>query len=429
MSLPLSKAAVEPQQRSFWIAVICGAVILTIGMGARQSFGIFQKPIAADLHVGRELWSFANALAMLLMGAFSPFVGNVADRFGTARTVVAGGVLYVGGMFMIAFATEGVMLTLGNVLCGIGMAAAGFGPIFGSISRQTPPEKRSVALGVTTAGGSFGQFAIVPFVSLLQSRLDNWHTTMFIVGVASMVMVPLAFGLREQRAAVAKPGAATPAAIPQGTKGALQEAFRTQGFWLLTIGFFVCGFHVTFIGLHLPSYISDKAVGMSFFGIRVSALELGGWAIGLVGLFNIAGSLIWGWLGSKYPKKDMLALLYALRALAFVMFLALPLSWISVLLFSASLGFLWLGTVPLTSGLVGYMFGSTHISMLWGTVFFSHQLGSFLGGWGAGRLYDTQGNYDLMWWISVELSLFAAVIHWCIRERPVPRLAMAAAPA
>src|SRR6266481_4342553 len=166
MSLPLSEAAVGPQQRNFWIAVICGAVILTIGIGARQSFGIFQKPIAADLKVGRELWSFANALAMLLMGAFSPFVGNVADRFGTARTVAAGGVLYVIGMFMIAFATEGVLLTLGNVACGIGMAAAGFGPIFGSVSRQTPPEKRSIALGVTTAGGSFGQFAIVPFVSL-----------------------------------------------------------------------------------------------------------------------------------------------------------------------------------------------------------------------------------------------------------------------
>ena len=186
MTEPSSEAAATAQQRSFWIAVICGAVILTIGIGARQSFGIFQKPIAADLKVGRELWSFANALAVLLMGAFSPFVGNVADRFGTARTVAAGGVLYVIGIFMIAFATEGVMLTLGNVLCGIGTAAAGFGPIFGSISRQTPPEKRSVALGVATAGGSFGQFAIVPFASLLQYRLDNWHTTMFILGVMSM---------------------------------------------------------------------------------------------------------------------------------------------------------------------------------------------------------------------------------------------------
>src|SRR5712691_11278779 len=425
MSMPASATAAEPQQRSFWIAVICGAVILTIGIGARQSFGIFQKPIAADLNVGRELWSFANALAMLLMGAFSPFVGNVADRFGTARTVAAGGVLYVIGMFMIAFATEGVMLTLGNVLWGIGMAAAGFGPIFGSISRQTPPENRSVALGVATAGGSFGQFAIVPFASLLQYRLDNWHTTMFILGMMSMVMVPLAFGLREQRAAPTRPGAS----IQQDSKDALQEAFQTQGFWLLTIGFFVCGFHVTFIGLHLPSYISDNAVGMSFFGTPVSPVEIGGWAIGLVGLFNLAGSLIWGWLGSQYPKKDMLALLYGLRALAFVIFLAMPLSGFSVLVFAASLGFLWLGAVPLTSGLVGYMFVATHISMLWGIVFFSHQLGSFLGGWGAGRIYDIQGNYDLMWWISVGLGVFAAAVHWLIRERPVARLVLAGAPA
>jgi len=196
--MPLSSTTVTPRRSNFWVAVICGAVILTIGTGARQSFGIFQKPIAADLHVGRELWSFANALAMLLMGAVSPFAGNVADRFGTARTVVVGGVLYIAGMFMIAFATEGVMLTLGNVACGLGMAAAGFGPIFGSISRQTPPHKRSIALGVATAGGSFGQFAVVPFASLLQHRLDNWHITMLILGVMSMVMVPLAFGLRDR---------------------------------------------------------------------------------------------------------------------------------------------------------------------------------------------------------------------------------------
>src|SRR5262249_38484329 len=338
MSAPAAEPVAKPQPHSFWIPVICGAVILTIGIGARQSFGIFQKPIAMDLHVGRELWSFANALALLLMGAFSPFVGNIADRFGTARTVAGGGVVYVIGMFMIAFATQGVRLTLGKVSCGSGTAGAGFGPIFGSVSRQTPAEKRSVALGVTTAGGSFGQFAVVPFASLLQHRLDNWHSTMLILGLLSIVMVPLALGLREPSAAAAKPGAV----IRQGSQDALQEAFRTQGFWLLTIGFFVCGFHVAFIGLHLPSFISDKAIGMSFFGTPVSAFELGGWAIGLVGLFNIAGSLLWGWLGSRYSKKDMLALLYTLRALAFVMFLALPLSWVSVLLFSASLGFLWL---------------------------------------------------------------------------------------
>jgi len=404
--------------------VICGAAILTIGIGARQSFGIFQKPIAADLKVGRELWSFANALAMLLMGVFSPFLGNLADRFGAGRTVAAGGLLYVAGMFMTALATAGLVLTLGNVLCGIGMAAAGFGPIFGAISRQTPPGKRSVALGVATAGGSIGQFAIVPFASLLQHWLDNWHTTMSILAVVSTAMVPLALGLREPRVATSRG-----IMMPLGSRAALQEAFATPGFWLLTVGFFVCGFHVTFIGLHLPAYISDKTVGMSVFGRPVSALALGGWAIGLVGLFNLAGSLIWGWLGGRYAKKNMLALLYALRALAFVMFLTLPLSWLSVLAFAASLGFLWLGTVPLTSGLVGYMFGPTHLSMLWGIVFFGHQLGSFFGGWGAGRIYDLRGDYGLMWWISVGLGVFAALLHWRIRERPAPRLAIAGATA
>ena len=411
------------QQRNFWIPVICGAIILTIGIGARQSFGIFQKPIAADLNVGRELWSFSNALALLLMGVFAPFAGNLADRFGTARTVGAGGALYVTGMLMIAMAAEGVMLTVGNALAGIGMAAAGFGPILGAIGRQTPVEWRSSALGIATAGGSFGQFAIVPFASILQNRLDNWHSTMFVLAAVSVMMVPLAVGLRENRAA---PSKAAGARRPQSSKDALQEAFRTQGFWLLTIGFFVCGFHVTFIGLHLPSYISDNSVGLSFFGRPISAIELGGWAIGLVGLFNIVGSLLWGWLGGHHLRKDMLALLYALRALAFVLFLALPLSWISVLLFAASLGFLWLGTVPLTSGLVGYMFGPVHMSMLWGIVFFSHQFGSFLGGWGAGRLYDIQGNYDLIWWICVGLGVFAALIHWFIREQPVERLTLVA---
>ena len=410
-------------QRNFWIPVICGAIILTIGIGARQSFGIFQKPIAADLNVGRELWSFSNALALLLMGVFAPFAGNLADRFGTARTVGAGGALYVTGMLMIAMAGEGVMLTVGNALAGIGMAAAGFGPILGAIGRQTPVEWRSSALGIATAGGSFGQFAIVPFASILQNRLDNWHSTMFVLAAVSVMMVPLAVGLREKGAA---PSKAAGARRPQSSKDALQEAFRTQGFWLLTIGFFVCGFHVTFIGLHLPSYISDNSVGLSFFGRPISAIELGGWAIGLVGLFNIVGSLLWGWLGGHHLRKDMLALLYALRALAFVLFLALPLSWISVLLFAASLGFLWLGTVPLTSGLVGYMFGPVHMSMLWGIVFFSHQFGSFLGGWGAGRLYDVQGNYDLIWWISVGLGVFAALIHWFIREQPVERLTLVA---
>ena len=396
--MPTTSADPAPT-RSFWVPVICGAVILTIGIGARQSFGIFQKPIALDLKVGRELWSFGNALSMLLMGVLSPFVG----------------------MLMIEAATEGVLLTLGNALTGVGMAAAGFGPIFGAITRQTPAEKRSIALGVATAGGSFGQFAVVPIASLLQERLGDWHLTMLVLALGSIVMIPLTLGLREDRGgAPARPGTA-PA---QTSREALHEAFGSRSFWLLTFGFFVCGFHVAFVGLHLPAYISDKGVGMTALGITVSPLELGGWAIGLVGLFNIFGSLMWAWLGSRHKRKDMLALLYLLRSAVFAVFLMVPLSWVSVLAFAAALGFLWLGTVPLTSGLVGYIFGPKYMATLYGIVFFSHQVGSFLGGWGAGRLYDLRGNYDLMWAISIALGLFAALINWPIRERPVERLAL-----
>ena len=407
----------EQQQRSFWVPVICGGVILTIGIGSRQSFGIFQTPIAADLKVGRELWSFGNAASMLLMGALSPFVGNIADRFGSARTVAGGGALYVAGMVLMALASAGVQLTLGNLLTGVGMAAAGFGPIFGVITRQTPVVKRSIALGVATAAGSFGQFAVVPLASALQARFGDWHTTMLILAVMSLAVLPLTLGLREDRGA-ARPGAAR----PQSSREALEEAFGNGSFWLLTVGFFVCGFHVAFVGLHLPAYISDQAIGMTAFGRTVTPLELGGWAIGLVGLFNIAGSLLWAWLGGRHKRKDMLALLYLLRSLVFALFLILPLSWITVLAFAGALGFLWLGTVPLTSGLVGYLFGPVYMSTLYGIVFFSHQLGSFLGGWGAGRLYDLRGNYDAMWWLSIGLGLFAAAIHWPIRERPVGRL-------
>ena len=328
-------------QRNYWVAVICGAAILTIGIGTRQSFGIFLRPIAAEFGDVRELWSFGTSLAMLLMGACSPFVGNIADRFGAARTVAGGGALYVAGMLVIWLATDGVMLTLGNALTGIGLAAAGFGP--------------------------------------------------------------------------------------QSTGEALREASLTPGFWLLTIGFFVCGFHVAFVGLHLPAYIADEGVGLEIFGYTLAPAELGGWAIGLVGLFNIAGAIMWGWLGGRHRRKDMLAILYLLRAGVFVAFLILPLSAFSVLGFAAALGFLWLGTIPLTSGLVGYIFGPAFMSMLYGIVFFSHQLGSFLGGWGGGRLYDLTQSYDAMWWISVALGLTAALLNLLIREQPVARLAPAAA--
>jgi len=409
-------------QRNYWAAVICGGIILTIGIGARQSFGIFQKPIAADLQVGRELWSFCNALALLLMGFLAPFAGNIAERFGSARTIAGGGVLYVLGIVVVGLSQSAAPLILGNALTGIGMAAAGFGPILGVVGRAAPPMKRSLALGIATAGGSFGQFAIVPFASISLKLLGDWHNTMLLLAAVSVIMIPLAMGLRETRSSLS--AAAGPRKISSGE--ALREARDTPSFWLLTIGFFVCGFHVAFVGLHLPSYIGDKQVSLDILGYHFTPLELGGWAIGAVGLFNIAGAILWGWLGGRYQRKNMLALLYLLRALVFLLFIVLPLSGASVLIFAAALGFLWLGTIPLTSGLVGFIFGPAHMAMLYGVVFFSHQLGSFLGSWGGGKLFDLTGNYDAMWWISVALGLITAAMHLAIRERPVPRLTAAA---
>jgi len=412
------------QQRNFWIAVFCGGLILTIGLGARQSFGIFQKPIATELQVGRELWSFANALAALLMGVFSPFVGGLADRFGTAKVVAIGAAVNVIGLFVISTATGGVALIAGNILSGFGIAAASFPTILAVVGRMAPANKRSLALGIATAGGSFGQFAIVPFASILQDRYNDWHFTLFVLTLISLAMIPLAWALREPKAVPAAAGAVR----KQSAREALSEAFGTRAFWLLTIGYFVCGFHVTFVGLHLPPYIADKGVGLDLFGKAISPAELGGWAIGLVGLANIAGAVMWGWLGGRHQRKDMLALLYLLRSLSFIIFLVLPLSGASVLLFAATLGFLWLGTIPLTNGLVMYIFGPAYAAMLSGVVFMSHQVGSFIGGWGGGRLFDLTGNYDLMWWISIGLGLTAAALNWPIREQPVPRV-LAAQPA
>jgi MFS family permease len=412
------------QQRNFWIAVFCGGLILTIGLGARQSFGIFQKPIATELHIGREVWSFANALAALLMGVFSPFVGGLADRFGTAKVVAIGAAINVTGLFVVSIATGSLGLIAGSVLSGIGIAAASFPTILAAVGRMAPANKRSLALGIATAGGSFGQFAIVPFASILQDRYGDWHFTLYVLTLVSLAAIPLAWTLRQPKAAPAAVGAPR----KQSAREALNEAFGSRAFWLLTIGYFVCGFHVTFVGLHLPAYIGDKGVGLDLFGKAISPAELGGWAIGLVGLANIGGAILWGWLGGRHQRKDMLALLYLLRSLSFLVFLVLPLSGASVLLFAATLGFLWLGTIPLTNGLVMYIFGPAYAAMLSGVVFMSHQIGSFVGGWGGGRLFDLTGNYDLMWYISIALGLTAAALNFPIRERPVPRV-LAAQPA
>jgi MFS family permease len=412
--------------RSYWTAVWCGFLVLTIGLGVRQSFGIFLKPVSAELHVGRELFSFGTALSMLLMGAVAPLSGRLADRFGSAWTIAGGGVVYVLGMVVTAVMHDGFMLILGNILVGIGLSAASFGPVLGVILRVAPPAKQALAVGICSAGGSFGQFFIVPLAAVLQNYFGDWRPTMWALTAIAVVMIFLAVGLNDSREIAANRRASGGS---QSVSAALSEAFSQRSYVLLVIGYFVCGFHVAFVGGHLPAYISDKGIGLSLFGIELSPAELGGWAIGMVGLFNIAGAIIWSAMGAHHKRKNLLALLYLLRSLVFLGFVVAPLSAASVLIFAAALGFLWLGTVPLTTALVGFIFGPVHLTMLNGIVFFGHQVGSFFGGWGGGRLFDLQGNYDMMWWISIALGIVSALLHWPIVEERLTRPAAVPQPA
>jgi predicted MFS family arabinose efflux permease len=398
-----------PAARVFWIAVACGALILTLATGLRATFGLFLKPMTSDLAVSRELFSLGVALQNLLWGAASPFAGAVADKYGTGRVIAVGALCYAAGLAILGYASGGTELILGNILVGLALSGSGFSVVLGAIGRAAPPEKRSMALGIITAGGSFGQFAMVPYAHVLIDWLD-WSVALYVLAATALIMLPLT------PAAVGAKSLATGGA-KQTLGQALGEAARHKGFWLLTAGFFVCGFQLVFVATHLPAFLVDRGL----------PTWVGAWTLALVGLFNIVGSYACGWLGGQYSKKNLLALVYSLRSLAFMLFMVMPLSEFSVLLFGAMLGLLWLGTVPLTSGLVAYIFGPAYMSMLYGIVFFSHQVGSFLGAWMGGYFYDVFGSYDAMWWLCVALGLTAAALHLPIAERPVARLARAAA--
>ena len=321
-------AAGSPQigrmtSRSYWTAVWCGFLVLTIGLGVRQSFGIFLKPVSAELHVGRELFSFGTALSMLLMGAVAPFSGRLCDRYGSAITIAGGGVIYVLGMVVTAVMHDGFMLILGNLLVGVGLSAASFGPVLGVILRVAPPAKQALAVGICSAGGSFGQFFIVPLAAVLQGYFGDWRPTMWALTALAVLMILLAAGLNDsQQIAASRRGGGG----GQTAREALREAFGLRSYVLLVVGYFVCGFHVAFVGGHLPAYISDKGIGLSLFGASLSPAELGGWAIGMVGLFNIMGTILWSSMGGTHKRKNLLALLYLLRSLVFLAFVLAPLS-------------------------------------------------------------------------------------------------------
>lgn len=387
------------------VVLACGAMILTVAMGTRQGFGLFLQPMVQEFGWGRTTFSFAMALSNLLTGVFQPVFGAFADRLGAARVVAASAVLYAVGLALMPASDTALLLNLSaGVLIGLALSGTMFGVILGVIGRAYPPERRSFALGVATAGGSFGQFVMLPLTQWLIASM-GWKGALYALAAVVLVIVPLAVSLVERRAHH------DAHATQQSLGEALREASREAGFWYLIAGFFVCGFQVAFIQVHLPAFLIDSGL----------AASVGAMALALIGLFNIAGSFLAGALGGRYSKKLLLSGIYFARAVVIGLFLWLPLTPWTVYAFAAGIGFLWLGTVPLTNGLVGQIFGVRFLATLFGIVFFSHQVGSFLGVWLGGYLYDATGSYRLVWWGAIGLSLLAGLVNLPIDERPLAR--------
>lgn len=389
--------------------LLCGAAIVTLSMGIRHGFGLWLQPITITRGWSRETFAFAIAVQNLAWGIAGPLTGALADRWGAFRVLIGGTLLYAGGLVVMGLATSGLGFLGGaGLLIGVAQSGTTYAVIYGVIGRNVAPEKRSWAMGVAAAAGSFGQFLMVPIEGGLISAF-GWQEALFILACLTLAILPLAFGLREPTRPV------VPGAPVQSMGAALREAIGDKSFRLLTAGYFVCGFQVVFIGVHMPSYLKDKGLTP---GVATTALAL-------IGLFNVFGTYIAGSLGGRMPKKYLLSGNYALRSVVIVAFLAAPLSPLSVYVFASAMGFLWLSTVPLTNGLVAEIFGVRYLSMLGGLVFLSHQIGSFLGAWLGGRLYDMTGSYDVVWWIAVGLGIFAALINLPIRERALLRPAVA----
>ncbi|WP_436356828.1 MFS transporter [Brevundimonas sp. CEF1] len=390
--------------RRAWIMILTGAVIVTLSMGVRQSFGLFLRPVGLDLEIDRQTFGLIIAAQNLLFGLIQPFVGAWADRHGAGKVAVGGALVYLAGLAVAATAANALGLMLGfGVMVGLSMAGVTFVVVLGAVGRAVPPEKRTLAFGIVTAGGSFGQFLVVPAAQGMLDALD-WRVTLFVLGGMVALIIPLALGVAGK-----PPVADARDGLP--LKAALREALTNPSYALLNLGFFVCGFHVAFVGTHLPAYLRDMGLSGG----------VGAGSLALIGLFNILGSWLWGAWGSKGSKKGLLTLLYALRGVAIAVFLLVPLSPASALIFAAVFGFLWLGTVPLTNGLVAQIFGVRHLSALAGIVFLSHQVGAFLGAWLAGVAFDLTGSYSAIWIISIALAVMAALANVPVREAPVVR--------
>lgn len=385
------------------------SLILALSLGVRHGFGLFLPPMSSEFGWGREVFAFAIALQNLIWGLIQPFTGAFADRFGVRRTVVIGGVLYVAGLLLMALSTTPAALSLSaGLLIGLGLSGTSFSVLLGAVGQAAPVEKRSMAMGIAAAAGSFGQFVMLPGSLALIAGL-GWSAALLALAALIALILPAALILRSP----AQPAHQGPV---QTLGEALREAAAHSGFWLLALGFFVCGFQVVFIGVHLPAYLVDQQL----------PAHVGTTVLALVGLFNVFGTYTAGMLGSCYSKPRLLTGLYLVRGVVIVAFLWAPLSEWTAYAFGMAMGFLWLSTVPLTNGTVATLFGVRNLSMLGGIVFLFHQIGSFFGGWLGGWLYDRTGSYELVWQICVGLSLMAALLNWPVREQPVARLRAAA---
>ena len=388
------------------VVLVCGGMILLLALGIRQSFGLFLRPMSLDLGWGRETFSFAIALQNLVWGLAMPFAGAIADRFGAARVVVAGGLAYGLGLWAMAYSTGPLAFDLAaGLLVGLGLACTGFGVVLAVVARAFPPQRRSVAVGIAGACGSFGQFAMLPWGQAMISQI-GWLNALLVLGASAFLMLPLAAALAGRNPAAEESNLSIGAA--------LAEAMAHRGFWLLTASFFVCGFQTIFVMTHLPAYLVDRGL---------SATE-GMAALATIGLFNIVGSYAAGALGARYSKKMLLASIYAIRALAIALFIATPLTPAGMYFFAAVLGFTWLGTIPLTNSLVGQIFGVKYLSTLFSIAFLGHQLGAFAGAWAGGAVFDLTGSYGPVWLAAIALSVVAAALCVPIDERAIERAAV-----
>jgi MFS family permease len=384
----------------------CGALIVTLSMGIRHGFGLWLQPITQAQDWSRETFSFALAIQNLAWGFIGIFAGMLADRFGAFRVLIVGAILYALGLAGMALSPNPFVFTLtAGVLIGAAQAGTTYAVIYGVIGRQIDPAKRSWAMGVAAAAGSFGQFLMVPVEGFLISSL-GWQQALLVLAGIVLLVAPLAVGLREPGF-----GGASAPAREQTILQALGEAFKYPSFQLLMAGYFVCGFQVVFIGVHMPSYLKDKGLSP----------QVASYALALIGLFNVFGTYIAGTLGQRIAKRKILASIYFGRSIAIALFLWAPLTPLSVYVFSAVIGLLWLSTVPPTNATIAQIFGVAHLSMLGGFVFFSHQIGSFMGVWLGGLLYDRTGSYDVVWYIAIALGLFAALVNLPVREAPIQR--------